>query len=280
MASVTFSSSVGGDDSTVTDDDDASTGLENGGHRARFVPALAQTVAVASNTVTKATEAATSASNAATSESNAATSASNAASSESNAATSETNAAASASAASTSETNAAASESNAASSESNASTSETNAAASAAAAAASATAAEASADGLLGRRTVTSVSGVVTVGDDQSGYHYRAADSEYNELRLDKGATVGVTVHMEASGGGLVHFAVDNGGNLRARGNRSWMTERYGVVTATKVTSTDWVVAGDLGDVTTSTDDYEHDDNNLYVHDTGETYQNTIVSAA
>lgn len=57
MASVTFSPSVGGDGSTVTDDANATTGLANGGHRARFVPALSQTVAVASNTVTKASEA-------------------------------------------------------------------------------------------------------------------------------------------------------------------------------------------------------------------------------
>ena len=61
MASVTFTASVGGDGSTVTDDNNASTGLGNGGHRARFVPALAQVVAVAANTVTKATEAAASA---------------------------------------------------------------------------------------------------------------------------------------------------------------------------------------------------------------------------
>lgn len=47
MASVTFPVSVGGDGSTVTDDSNASTGLANGGHRTRFVPALAQVVAVA-----------------------------------------------------------------------------------------------------------------------------------------------------------------------------------------------------------------------------------------
>ena len=61
MSSVTFATSVGGDGSTVTDDSNPSTGLANGGHRTRFVPALAQTVAVAANTVTKATEAAASA---------------------------------------------------------------------------------------------------------------------------------------------------------------------------------------------------------------------------
>lgn len=61
MASVTFPPSVGGDGSTVTDDSNPTTGLANGGHRTRFVPALAQVVAVAGNTVTKATEAAASA---------------------------------------------------------------------------------------------------------------------------------------------------------------------------------------------------------------------------
>lgn len=45
--SVTFPTSLGGDGSTVTDDDNASTGLGNGGHRTRFVPAMGQVVAVA-----------------------------------------------------------------------------------------------------------------------------------------------------------------------------------------------------------------------------------------
>ena len=44
MASVTFPTSLGGDGSTVTDDANPSTGLANGGHRTRFVPALSQTV--------------------------------------------------------------------------------------------------------------------------------------------------------------------------------------------------------------------------------------------
>lgn len=57
MASVTFSAGVGGDGSTVTDDSNASTGLAAGGHRTRFVPALAQVVAVAGHVVTKAGEA-------------------------------------------------------------------------------------------------------------------------------------------------------------------------------------------------------------------------------
>lgn len=64
MASVTFSSSVGGDNSTVTDDSNPITGLDAGGHRARFVPALAQLVAVAQNVMTNATAAAASAASA------------------------------------------------------------------------------------------------------------------------------------------------------------------------------------------------------------------------
>lgn len=45
MASVNFPPSLGGDNSTVTDDSNPTTGLANGGHRLRFVPALAQMVA-------------------------------------------------------------------------------------------------------------------------------------------------------------------------------------------------------------------------------------------
>ena len=48
MSSVTFLTTLGGDGSTVTDDSNASTGLANGGHRTRFVPALSQMVAIAS----------------------------------------------------------------------------------------------------------------------------------------------------------------------------------------------------------------------------------------
>ena len=61
MASVYFDPAVGGDGSTVTDDANPTTGLADGGHRPRFVPALSQVVAVAANTVTKANEAAASA---------------------------------------------------------------------------------------------------------------------------------------------------------------------------------------------------------------------------
>jgi hypothetical protein len=67
MASVTFPAGVGGDGSTVTDDANPTTGLANGGHRTRFVPALSQMVAVAQNTVAQATSAASNATIAASS---------------------------------------------------------------------------------------------------------------------------------------------------------------------------------------------------------------------
>jgi len=54
MASVTFPPALGGDGSTVTDDTNATTGLANGGHRARFVPSLGQAVAVMSGGVAAA----------------------------------------------------------------------------------------------------------------------------------------------------------------------------------------------------------------------------------
>jgi len=54
MSLVTFSTSVGGDGSTVTDDDNATTGLKEGGWKTRFVPALAQEVAVAAYVVNAA----------------------------------------------------------------------------------------------------------------------------------------------------------------------------------------------------------------------------------
>lgn len=58
MSSVFFDLAVGGDGSTVTDDSNPSTGLANGGHRARLVPAMAQVVAVAGFVVNKAADAA------------------------------------------------------------------------------------------------------------------------------------------------------------------------------------------------------------------------------
>ena len=48
---VYFDPAVGGTGLTVTDDGNPTTGLDNDGHRARFVPALSQVVAVASHTV-------------------------------------------------------------------------------------------------------------------------------------------------------------------------------------------------------------------------------------
>lgn len=56
MASVTFPPEVGGGGLTVTDDANPTTGLANGGHRERFVPALAQVVAVAQHVVDTAVD--------------------------------------------------------------------------------------------------------------------------------------------------------------------------------------------------------------------------------
>ena len=47
MAQVTFDTAVGGDGSTVSDDASPTTGLANGGHRTRLVPAFSQIVAIA-----------------------------------------------------------------------------------------------------------------------------------------------------------------------------------------------------------------------------------------
>lgn len=47
MASVTFPVELGGDGSTVSDDNNPTTGLGANGHRTRFVPSLAQTVQMA-----------------------------------------------------------------------------------------------------------------------------------------------------------------------------------------------------------------------------------------
>lgn len=54
MASVTFDTAVGGDGSTVTDNDDPSTGLGNGGALLRLVPAFANVVNVAETVVNAA----------------------------------------------------------------------------------------------------------------------------------------------------------------------------------------------------------------------------------
>jgi hypothetical protein len=78
--SVTFPPSVGGDGSTYTDDANPSTGLANGGFRARLIPMLTQTIVAAGFSVTKAQEAAASATNAADSAAAASASAEDAAS--------------------------------------------------------------------------------------------------------------------------------------------------------------------------------------------------------
>jgi hypothetical protein len=81
MASVTFDTVVGGDGSTVTDDDNATTGLGNGGALIRLVPMMAQVVAVANAVVVDAGTAGTDATAAAASAADALVSANNAANS-------------------------------------------------------------------------------------------------------------------------------------------------------------------------------------------------------
>ena len=56
MTKVTFSQSIGGDGSSVSDDDDPITGLDDGGHETRFVPALKQFVAMSEFTRNSASE--------------------------------------------------------------------------------------------------------------------------------------------------------------------------------------------------------------------------------
>ncbi|MCK5769463.1 hypothetical protein [Algiphilus sp.] len=278
MASVTFPAGLGGDGSTVTDDDNASTGLGNGGHRLRFVPALAQTVVMAQTAKDRAAAAASSAGAASTSETNAGNSATAAAGSASAASTSETNAGNSASAASTSEDNAADSETAAAASAATAGTRESGAIAAAASAEADADRAEAAAQGLLGRRTVVNtVAENIDVADVDSGTHYRCARSTRQEIRLSETAALGATVHVQARGAGLVAFV---GGLIRSRGGRRHVTEQDGQVTATKTAQTEWSIAGDLGDVQTQQSEYQLAVGGTYQLAGGSTYQVTSVTAA
>ncbi|ACT50860.1 hypothetical protein [Methylovorus glucosotrophus] len=62
MANVTFPTALGGDGSTVSDDNDPVTGLGNGGHRTRFVPSLKNIVAIAQMVVNTTTNLASKAS--------------------------------------------------------------------------------------------------------------------------------------------------------------------------------------------------------------------------
>lgn len=79
--SVTFPSSLGGDNSTVDDSSSPTTGLGNNGHRTRFIPALSQTVVMAQTAVAVASNAAASAATATTKAGEASVSASAAAAS-------------------------------------------------------------------------------------------------------------------------------------------------------------------------------------------------------
>lgn len=55
--SVTFLTSVGGDGSTVSDDDNPTTGLANGGAIVRLIPSYSNVVAIAANVVNTASNA-------------------------------------------------------------------------------------------------------------------------------------------------------------------------------------------------------------------------------
>lgn len=108
MASVTFPSSVGGNNSTYTDDNHAITGLAGYGYVTRLVPMFAQVVEVANYIVGRATAASASATQASTKAGEAATSAAAASTSASSAASSATTATTKAAEASASATIAAA----------------------------------------------------------------------------------------------------------------------------------------------------------------------------
>lgn len=273
MASVTFPADLGGDGSTVTDDDNASTGLGNGGHRLRFVPALEQTVVMAQTAKTKASEAASSASAASTSESNAAGSASAAG-------TSETNAAASASAASTSADSASSDAASASTSASSADSDRIDAQAArdaaqtaAASAETDADRAEAAADGLLGRRTVLGMGdGSHDITDGDSGRHYRATPSDLAQMNLAADATLGVTVHAQLRGSGRVAFFAP-GGTLRARGGNRHITEADGQITAVKTGASEWSLSGDLDAVVADQRQYRTSAGLAYELANGNTYQ-------
>ncbi len=60
MSSVYFDPGLGGDGSTVSDDGHPVTGLANGGHRSRFVPAMGNVIAIGRTAVNAATAAAAS----------------------------------------------------------------------------------------------------------------------------------------------------------------------------------------------------------------------------
>lgn len=64
MSSAFFDPAVGGDGTTVTDDGNKATGLADGGHRLRFVPALANIVSIAQFVLQKANDAAAAAASA------------------------------------------------------------------------------------------------------------------------------------------------------------------------------------------------------------------------
>lgn len=167
---------------TYTDDSDPTTGMGNGGHRTRFIPALNDVVVVAAEVESDRASAATSASSASSSASSASTSATNAASSASNASTSASTATTQASNASTSATNAASSATAAAGSATSASTSATNAASSATTASTAATTATTQAGNASTSATAaaSSATSASTSATNASNSAAAAATSETN----------------------------------------------------------------------------------------------------
>lgn len=225
---VYFDPAVGGTGLTVTDDGNPTTGLDNDGHRARFVPALSQVVAVASHVVNtaqdvnddattastaaitataqagiatnKAGEAATSATNAANSATAASTSATNSANSATSAGNSATSAAASASTATTKASEAsvsATSASNSATSANNsaivAGVSATNAANSATAASNSATTATTQA-GIATTKAGEASASALAASNSATAASNSADQAEYWAGQAGAAATGGVKV--------------------------------------------------------------------------------------
>jgi hypothetical protein len=282
MATVTFPVALGGDGNTYTDDKDPSTGLDGGGHRTRFVPILSQTVAMAQTAKDKADAAAASQAAAASSATAAASSQTAAAASAAAAATSQSAANASATAAATSASNAASSQASASSSQSAAAASASASAASAASALIDADRAEAAIQGLLGRRTVVTTSAEnLTVADGDSNTHYRCTRSTRAEVRLPDTVSLGATMHFQKRAAGLIHFVqAQAGGTIRSRGGRRHLTELDGQVTAVKTGATEWSLSGDLGDVVTTTANYQLANGTNLDLVGGGTYQTTRITAA
>lgn len=260
---VYFDPAVGGNGLTVTDDGNPTTGLDNDGHRARFVPALSQVVAVASHVVdtaqdvnddattastaaitataqagiatNKAGEAATSATNAANSATAASTSATNSANSATSAGNSATSAAASASTATTKASEASVSATSASNSATSANNSAIAAGVSAANAANSATAASNSAT------TATTQAGIATTKAGEASASALAAsnsataasnsadEAEYWAGQAGATATGGVKVSGTDTTAGTLDAKIVAGNNITLTKLNAGGNEQYQV---------------------------------------------------